>query len=258
VRVLVTGDKHLGLVSDGVSRLEEQGVILERCVELLSHFNPDVYVDLGDMFHSPRPGPDAYELAFRYLRDLAAWRWERKGRHAFVLAGNHDKSTRGCSNALSPLLGFQKLPQVILAPMEKGIGLADGVPPTSTWGGALFLFLPFVTEWEARTVFGVDGAQTLLDNAAARALAVATKDAPVVVFSHLEVPGAKRNDWDVSQRDVGLHVPDVLLDDDRVLGIYAGHIHRHQVLGNVVVVGSAIHVDFGEASDQKGALLVEF
>jgi DNA repair exonuclease SbcCD nuclease subunit len=246
MRLLVTGDKHLGLSSDGESRLEEQRRVLARCVELLGERDPDVYVDLGDLFHSPRPGPDAYEAAFEYLRAVAEWTAGKEGRAAFVLAGNHDKPTRGMVNALSPLMGFKRLPQVLLTPWSRTVRR-----------GSVLLFLPFVTAWEARTVFGGAAEQDLMDQAAEAALAEAGAGGRVLAFTHLEVPGAKRNEWDVTQRDVGLRIPAVLLADPRVLRVYAGHIHRHQAVGNVTVVGSAIHVDFGEAADPKGAILAE-
>jgi len=244
MRVLVTGDKHLGLTSDGEPRLEEQRRVLARCVELLEERMPDVYVDLGDLFHSPRPGPDAYEVAFEYLRAVAEWTSRREGRAAWVLAGNHDKPTRGMVNALTPLAGFPRLPRVMTSPLLQ------------PWDSrAALLFLPFVTEWEARRA-GYEGAQAWLDDAAEGALTLRERT-PLLVFSHLEVPGATAHAWDATQRDVGLRIPAALLAGERVLRIYAGHVHRHQVLERVTVVGSAVHVDFGEAADPKGALLAE-
>lgn len=245
MRVLVTGDKHLGLTSDGEPRLEEQRRVLARCVELLEEREPDIYVDLGDLFHSPRPGPDAYEVAFEYLRAVAEWTSRREGRAAWVLAGNHDKPTRGAVNALSPLVGFKRLPHVVLAPLVR------------VWDrDVTLLFLPFVTAWEARQIDGLPDAQAWLDQAAEGALAEA-KTGRVLAFAHLEVPGATAHAWDGAQRDVGLRVPAALLAGRRVSRVYAGHIHRYQVLERVTVVGSAIHVDFGEAADPKGAILAE-
>lgn len=245
MRVLVTGDKHLGLSSDGESRLEEQRRVLARCVELLEETGADLYVDLGDLFHTPRPGPDAYEAAFDYLRAVAEWTSRREGRAAWVLAGNHDKPTRGEVNALSPLVGFKRLPNVVLTPRFR------------KWDrDVTLLFLPYVTAWEARKIDGLPDAQAWLDQAAEGALREAG-GGRVLAFSHLEVPGATAHVWDAAQRDVGLRIPAALLSDERVARVYAGHVHRHQVLERVTVVGSAIHVDFGEAADPKGAILAE-
>lgn len=242
MRILITGDKHLGLSSDGESRLPEQRRVLTRCVELLEETGADLYVDLGDLFHVTRPGPDAYEAAFEYLRAVAEWSGRGEGRAAFLISGNHEKPTRGDVNALTPLTGFPRFPRVLSTP--------DVVPLN---GSTALLFLPFVTEWEARCM-GFESAQAWLDEESDVALREWT---PLLVFSHLEVPGATAHAWDVTQRDVGLRIPAALLASERVIRIFAGHIHRYQVLERVTVVGSSVHVDFGEAADPKGAILAE-
>lgn len=246
MRVLVTGDKHLGLTSDGEPRLGEQRRVLDRCAELLRDLNPDAYVDLGDLFHSPRPGPDAYEVAFDYLREIGKW-CANSGRPAFLLAGNHDKQTRGGVSALAPLealrRSFPQLPEPVLRPKTAGVG------------PVVFVLLPFVTEWEARQA-GHASAQAWMDDGAAR-VSEKTGGRRLLVFCHMEVPGATAHAWDATQRDVGLRLPAALLENPLTVRAYAGHVHRHQELERVTVVGSAVHVDFGEAPDEKGAVLAE-
>ena len=118
MKILVTGDKHLGLISDGMSRLEEQERLLQACLEILEKEEPDIYVDLGDLFDSPRPGPAATALAVRYTMALAQWKQGSGNRQAYILAGNHDKPTRGEVNALSPLrelfLRDHRYPRIVL------------------------------------------------------------------------------------------------------------------------------------------------
>lgn len=246
MKVLVTGDKHLGLVSDGESRLEEQRRVLGRCLELLKEFNPDVYVDLGDLFHGPRPGPDAYAVALSYLCSLAEWS-ATSSNPAFLLAGNHDKTTRGSVTALDPFVPirgtFPHFPEVVF------------LPKTAAVGEFVCVFIPFVTEWEAKAN-GRESAQAWLDDGSEQ-LEHKTRGRRLLVFTHLEVPGSKIHEWETTQRDVGLHIPSAILENPRVERVYAGHVHRHQELERVTVVGSSIHVDFGEASDEKGVVLVE-
>jgi DNA repair exonuclease SbcCD nuclease subunit len=245
MRILITGDKHLGLVSDGESRLEEQRRVLSFCIGLLWERKIDVYVDLGDLFHGPRPGPEAYDVAFDYLRGVSGWLAEGADpdRRAFLLAGNHDKPTRGVVNALTPLVGFKQLPEVVLYPRMLEMG------------DVTLAMLPFVTEWEARAE-GFESAQAWLDDGAEK-LSKRTDGRQILAFSHLEVPGAVIHEWDRTQRDVGLHVPDALLRNSSLIRVYAGHVHRYQVLERVTVVGSSIFVDFGEAADEKGAVIAE-
>lgn len=260
MKILVRGDLHLDLVSDGLSRLEEQERVIAHTLSALRLLNPDVFVDLGDLFDRPRPSPSAYAVALEYASNLRDW-WEnlaatrklstvaRLEDHVFVLAGNHDKISRGAVSALRPLESLWSTSSVI----ARSIVLPDIVDLEG--GGPRLVFLPYVTDWEARNVdSGFETAQELLDEFAGRSLEDCES---AVVFTHLEVPGARLADDERVQRDVGTSIPGALLEDDRVLRIYAGHVHKYQELERVTVVGSALHVDFGEAADAKGMIYAE-
>lgn len=236
MRVLVTGDKHLDLVSEGMPRLEEQARILDRCLELLAETRPDAYVDLGDLFHSPRPSPAAYALALRYGRAL-----DESGVESYLILGNHDKPTRGRDHALVPLAAVFRNVHVVDVP-RPGVG------------GRLLLF-PHLTEWEAREV-GFESAAAWLDSFAEKGLRNSRLVAPLLAFTHLEVEGARGGE-DAVKRDTGLRIPRAVLDSPEIARVYAGHEHGYAVLERVTVVGSALHVTFGEARDPKGAVLVE-
>jgi len=249
LRVLVSGDKHLGLVSDGLPRLPEQQRILDHVVGVLEARDPDVYVDLGDLFDASRPAPDAVEAALLYSARVERWSQHRSEQPAVTfLAGNHDKPTRGVVHALMPLAfaGRWDLSSNPFAPVVD-------VPGFEVVGGATLLYLPFVTEWEARQR-EQPSAQAWLDRVSADALVTGRR---VIAFAHLEVPGATIDAEDSRQRDVGLHVPDCLLESDQVARVFCGHVHRYQELPKVTVVGSALHVDFGEAADSKGIIYAE-
>ena len=248
MRLLVSGDKHLGLVSDGMERLDEQARILERTVTLLRAERPDVFVDLGDLFHSPRPGPAAYELALEYLCQVSEWAAENAGR-AFFMTGNHDKATRGDVHALRPLKTVGEYLR------RSSVEVVDE-PYVAEVGDLDLMFLPHWTEWEAReTSRGALGAEEYLTGFAEDALADSGK--PIVAFAHLEVPGARMSNDETVQRDTGLAIPKEVLRDERVIRVYAGHVHKYQELERVTVVGSAIYVDFGEAADPKGMICAE-
>jgi len=239
MKILVTGDKHLGLVSEGVSRLDEPRRVLRGIEKILEEEAPDVYVDLGDLFHSPRPSPETVAVAISHFATVA----ESQARLTAVLVGNHDKPTRGADlHALLPLVQLRRygFPRVIDRP--RAIDLDD----------VRFVFLPYVRECETA---GVD-VQSYLDDVVAEFLEV-RRGTRIVAFAHLEVPGAKTSPDDVSQREIGIHVPRALLEDDRVVRVFAGHIHHYQKLDRVTVVGSSIYVDFGEALSSKGCVLAE-
>lgn len=250
VKVLISGDKHLGLVSDGMDRLEEQWRIVERTIEVLEEEKPDVFVDLGDLFHSPRPTPAAYELAFKYLTGVMKCIFDVGG-YAYFLVGNHDKPTRGSVHALIPL-------NVICEAHPKAQVEVITLPTTRLVRGVSLWFLPFVTEWEAK-----EDSKNLFSSASDYLVSYVKGkfelggSSPIVVFTHLEVPNVVGSDGETVKRDTGLCIPQLILENERVIHVYAGHEHRPQELGKVTVVGSAIHVDFGEADETKGMILAE-
>jgi len=250
MRLLVSGDKHLGLISDGMERLEEQARVLRGIVKTLLEEDPDVFVDLGDLFHVPRPSPAVYVLALKYFFEVNYWA-SRKGRRAFFLAGNHDKPTRGDVHALSPLKEVSEL-------LDWGVSSPVIDLPLMVEGRNLnLIFLPHVTDFEAlvNSVGGKNAEEYLEEFAEVSLRDTGVKK--ILVFSHLEVPGATASVDETVQRDVGLSVPRSLLEAENVLRVYAGHIHRYQELEKVTVVGSSIYVDFGEADDPKGMILSE-
>lgn len=250
VKILVSGDKHLGLVSDGMDRLDEQWRIVERTLEVLEEEKPDVFVDLGDLFHSPRPSPAAYELALRYLTNVMKYVFDVGG-YAYFLVGNHDKPTRGNSHALLPL-------DVICDSHPRANSEVIDLPTSRMVCGVDLLFLPFVTEWEAK-----EDSKNLFSSVSDYLVSYVKGkfelggSSPIVAFTHLEVPNVVGSDGETVKRDTGLCIPQLILENERVIHVYAGHEHRPQELGKVTVVGSAIHVDFGEADETKGMILAE-
>lgn len=237
MKLVVSGDKHLGLVSDGVSRLEEQRRVVDFVVDAVD--GADVHVDLGDLFDTPRPSPEAYALAMHYFLGIA-----RTDATNFALVGNHDRPTRAHWTALDP---FQVMADYAIG--DYGTTKVVREPVVDVFHGWQLVFLPFVTEWQAREA-GFESAQAMLDG-----FVDGLSDRPTIAFAHLDVEGSRRNEFDSRQRDVGVHVPRALIE--RANRVYAGHVHRSQNVGGVVVVGSAIHVDFGESADEKGIVVLE-
>ncbi len=253
MKLMVSGDKHLGLVSDGMERLEEQQRLLNKTIEILKDENPDIYIDLGDLFHVSRPGPASYAAGLQYLTQVANWAKNRVDSHAFIMVGNHDKQTRGYVHALTP---FIPVINYISKTDENNLQTLRLVPnPMFIYHKEYYLvFLPHVTDWEARTVDSKYDAKEYLFKFSLRVLDQ-IRGKPFIVFSHLEVPGAKMSNNETVQRDTGLQIPSKLIDAKNLVRVYAGHIHKFQEMKRVTVVGSALHVDFGEALDQKGVII---
>ncbi len=96
MRILHTGDWHLGKVLRGRPRLDEQRAVLAELIGLIDRERVDLLLVAGDVFDAAAPTPEAQALAFQTL--LAA---RAAGAEVVVIAGNHDHP--GTFEALSPL-----------------------------------------------------------------------------------------------------------------------------------------------------------
>lgn len=90
MRILHTGDWHIGKRLERFSRLEEQEEVLQEIVAIADRERVDLVLIAGDLFDSANPGSEAQELLYRTLEELSAG-----GRRAVVaIAGNHDSPDR--------------------------------------------------------------------------------------------------------------------------------------------------------------------
>jgi DNA repair protein SbcD/Mre11 len=90
MRILHTGDWHIGKRLERFSRLAEQEEVLREIVTIADREKVDLVLVAGDLFDTANPGSEAQELLYRTLEELSAG-----GRRAVVaIAGNHDSPDR--------------------------------------------------------------------------------------------------------------------------------------------------------------------
>ncbi|MDQ1425021.1 MAG: repair protein SbcD/Mre11, partial [Acidimicrobiaceae bacterium] len=137
MKILHTGDWHVGKVLKGLSRLDEQRGVLAEIVEVARRERPDLVAVAGDVFESAAPPPEAQALAWRTVLDLRA-----TGADVVVIAGNHDPAD--AFDALRPV--FAGLGITVLGrPRRPDDG---GVVEITTREGerAVVGLLPFVSQ----------------------------------------------------------------------------------------------------------------
>jgi DNA repair protein SbcD/Mre11 len=255
MRLLHTGDWHLGKTLKGVDRLPEQQAVMAELVAVAQGEAVDVVVVAGDVFESAAPSPDAQKLAWSTLLAL-----RETGADVVV----HDAAE-----------GFEAVRPVFAAAGVTMLGKAasaanGGVVELSTGGGDVRVaLLPFVSQR------GVVRAAQLMDlDAAALGQEYAdrvhqligvlsstfTADAVNVVAAHAFVRGGRLgggerdaqtiNDYSISSQAFPAGASYVAL----------GHLHRTQQIPGpcpIWYAGSPIAVDFGEVADVKGAVIVD-
>ena len=235
MRILCTGDWHLGLVVGGYDFHDD---IVEMCQVIVEDADKaDLVVHLGDLFHSPRPDPRAYAAAIELLGSFHP--------NVIVLAGNHDAGRgtvadyRNGGRAPAPD-AFEPLRKVL-----KNVAFIS-YPTIFEYEDLSFGVLPYVTDTVARHVEG-STAQEWIEKVYRESLRAGVK----AVFSHLEVEGAKLGENTV-MRGTGLSLPET----SAPCPIVNGHIHRNQVVGGTIIPGSVVPTEFQRKREEKGYVVI--
>ncbi len=86
MKILHTGDWHLGKRLEGYSRIEEQNRFIDELIEIADREEVEMIVVAGDIFDTPNPPSEAEHLYYRALKELS----NGGKRPVVVIAGNHD------------------------------------------------------------------------------------------------------------------------------------------------------------------------
>jgi exonuclease SbcD len=90
MRILHTGDWHLGKKLEGRSRIGEQALFLEELEQICIRENIDIIIIAGDIYDSPNPSVEAEKLYYESLKKLS-----NQGKRAvIIISGNHDSGDK--------------------------------------------------------------------------------------------------------------------------------------------------------------------
>jgi exonuclease SbcD len=290
MKLLHLADVHLGYESYGRvdpstglnTRLLDFAAQLERAVDTALDERVDAVLFAGDAYRTASPGPTEQQFLAGQLERLV-----REGIPVVMVTGNHDQPAGfGRSSALDIFSFLGGTGQGSLTPGTEprrtprlGEGLVTiinrlGAPITiPTVSGPLQVV---GVPWLRRTVLlnreeyqnlpeeqllqkMEQGLLAQLEDCAARL----DPGAPAVLLAHLTMSSAV---YSGSERSATIGRDPVFLPT--AIGypefdyVALGHIHRHQDLSNgyrapMVYAGSLERVDFGEADEEKGFVLVD-
>jgi len=138
VRLLHTGDWHIGRSIRGRSRSEEFADALREVVGIAGQENVDAVLLAGDVYDHRSPTPEADDLVFEALLRL-----HEAGIPVVAIAGNHDSPARlaALAKLLRPI-GTTLVPRVA----RPDQGAAVEICSRSTGEVALIACVPFVPE----------------------------------------------------------------------------------------------------------------
>jgi DNA repair protein SbcD/Mre11 len=262
MRILHTSDWHVGRTIRGRSRAAEHRAVLDELVGFAGEHAVDLVVVAGDLFDTAAPGPESEEIVYDALLRLAA-----TGAEVVVVAGNHDNQRRLA--AVRPLLGLTRVHTAaqLARPDEGGV-----LELTSRDGEtARIALVPFLSQ---RSIVKADQLMALDadDHAgryAARCRAIVealtagfTRDTVNLVVAHLTVASGEpvMGGGERAAHTIFDYIVPPQIFPTSAHYVALGHLHKaHRIDGPCPIwySGSPLHLDFGEASDGKHALLVE-
>ncbi|MBE0339639.1 exonuclease SbcCD subunit D [Paenibacillus sp. 28ISP30-2] len=256
MRILHTGDWHLGRTLEGRSRLKEQEAFLEELAKMADDQQADLIMMAGDVYDSVNPPAAAEQLFYETSARLTTG-----GRPLVVIAGNHDQPERVSS--VTPLVSQRG---ITLLGLPSGEAVRIRTPRTGEM--ACIAALPYPSESRLNELLSEDGDETVLREAYSRRVGMlmtqlGTAFRPDTVnlsMSHIYVLGGLESD---SERPI--QVGGAYTVDPSALSIGAqytalGHLHRPQYVkgdGLMRYSGSPLAYSFSEAGQAKSVTLID-
>lgn len=248
LKLFITTDSHYGLKSAGFDRTQEIHHVVSSIANQAIEEEADFFIHLGDLGHNANPSSEIHKL---WIELFDKFNRSEKTCAKFLL-GNHDVSSRSetFSGSLSPLEQLGYGPD-IAEPITR-ICLED---INDDWA---FLYLPYMSKRLVSHKTQQLG-QSFDNYYRAKVKSILkTTDKRVIVFTHLNLHGAKVGD-DILLRPVSATMPRSLYNDDKVKLILSGHIHKPQTIRKGkpahIIVGSPIQTDFGDVDDKRFAVV---
>lgn len=263
MKILATGDWHIGKVSHGYGRAEEHKHFLTWLKEQAVETEADVLLVTGDVFDSKDPTPLSQEIYYDFLDAISS---TCPGLRIFIIAGNHDNPT------------LLEAPKSILHRHHvEVLGTAEGctaedqadshliIPVDKNGERAWIIAVPYLRRSDFK--FDQSYEKSVADylSALVRAAYEKKKDGePVVMMAHLYASGSLSGNDD--ERSETIYVggePEIKMSTltDRPDFLVSGHIHKRMPINDVSwaqYTGSALPMSFTEADYEHGADLLTF
>lgn len=263
MRLLHTSDWHVGKTIRGISRADEHREVFDEIVGITRDNEVDVVLVAGDLFETAGPGPEAEQIVWSTLLELAS-----VAKHVVVIAGNHDNPRR--LDALTDVFALGNV-HLVAEPRRPDDGGVIQIDIDGANGTELLdvVALPFVSkrgvvradalmELDAYELQGVyaDRIGRLLD-----ALTGARRDGALqVVMSHGFVLGGG-----AAGGERPAHLADEYALPAQVFSaatnyVALGHLHKAQKIPGATAIhysGSPLQLDFGDPDANKSVTLVD-
>lgn len=254
MKVIHTGDWHIGKVINEISMLEDQIHILEELIKLLEVEKPDALIIAGDLYDRSVPPARAVEVLNHYLSKIVL----ELGIPVLAIGGNHDSGER-----LDFASKIMKAQGLYLEGNQKAnvckVTLKD------TYGPVDFYLLPYLDPAMARHIYQDDEIKTHQE-AMERVLVDVNEDKEAaprrVVIAHGYVTYmSDSNEESESERPLSIGGTDKIHGSvfDGFNYVALGHLHGPQQIGSnrMRYAGSLLKYSFSEENQNKSMCIVE-
>ena len=260
VRILHTSDWHAGKTLRGRSRADEHRAVFAEIAGIARSAEVDLVLVAGDLFDTAAPGPEAEQIVWQALLELAG-----TGAPVVALAGNHDHPARFdaardvAGHAGITLMGRPRRPD------DGGLVEFRGRSGERIQVAAL----PFCSQRhvvKAAHLMGFDAADNALIYAQWMAQVIGAMCAGFdagavnVLAAHLAARGGVKGGGERDAQLTEAYWVDPADFPSAAHYVALGHLHRTQSLASGTPAwycGSPLQLDFGETENQPSVLLVE-
>ena len=251
MRLLLSGDWHLGKIINQTSMLEEQAHALEQLQTIITKERVDCLMVSGDIYDRAIPPKEAVELFDRFVSTCVA-----RGVQIILIAGNHDSQERLA-------FGRDILASGGLHIADKFRGQLEPLTLKDAHGLIDVTLIPFAPFQMIRAVYD-DPDITTYHQAYKRMLKdySINPDRRNVLMTHAFVR-ASHSSVDVSDSEKTLAIGGVEVVDAALFDAFdyvvLGHLHKPQVVGKETCryTGSLCKYSFSEASHTKSVILLD-
>jgi DNA repair protein SbcD/Mre11 len=247
MKLLQTGDTHIGM--SNYSKLDPETGLDTRLLDFLNTLDfivdtaikekVDAFIFTGDAYKTRDPSPTQQRGFGERIRKIA-----KAGIPVVMVVGNHDTpNAEGKANTLD-IYSALEIDNVWVSRKPEFLNI-------STKSGNLQVI---TAPWLHKADF-----KTLGDKLLSMYEKIKPEE-PAILVGHLEVEGASMGSEKGLAIANDVTVPLTLLTDRKLSFVALGHIHKFQELYKnppVVYAGSPERIDFGEAKEDKGVVLID-
>lgn len=256
MKIFHTGDWHLGKLVHGIHMDEDQKYVLDKFIEMIKKYNPQLIIIAGDIYDRSIPPVSSVELLNEFLNTVVL----KMNKKIIMISGNHDSSNRlSFGNKLLEDKGLY-----IVGEVDKDI---KKIVLEDEYGKLNIYPIPYMDVALGRFIYKDDEIKThddLLKKVIDNIKSNMNKDERNIVIYHGFVINLnKKEDVEVSDSERPLSIGgsdyidvNYFTDFDYVA---FGHLHKPQkVLNeNIRYSGSLMKYSFSEHNQRKAVTLVE-